>query len=81
MLKKGVKIVFKRKGSVLYGEIPQLDHVDLDIFHRVRQLMEIKAYVGGNIIPDSVRMVVNNKVYEMHTDKHNNVIFRCYEKT
>ena len=42
--------------------------------------MEISAYVGGNVVPDSVRMVVNNKVFEMHTDKHNNIIFRMYEK-
>lgn len=74
MQNKGVKSVFKRNSfGSLVGQFPFLDFNEIDLCYNIKEIIEDSK-------ADSVRVVVGNKVFEMHTDKHSNIIFRAYEK-
>lgn len=70
MQNKGVKSVFKVKNGFILGHYP-IGH-----FGHTFNLISFFQHNGVS----SVRVVVGNMVIEAHTDKHNNIIYREYEK-
>ena len=75
MQKNSIKSVFiKSSIGLLSGNVPVLEAGEIDLFFDIKELYE-------NHHPNNIRVVVGYKVYEMHMDKHKNIIFRCYEKS
>lgn len=73
MQKNSFKSVFKYRNGWLFGNFPVMP----ESYVQIAQCMQ------GSLTAfklKSIRMVVGNKVFEMHTDKYQNVIFRTYEK-
>ena len=74
MQKNRVKSVFVMHQGRLIGSFPLMTKEDTLCVMRM-QMAFLESHAK------SIRMVVGNQVFEMHTDKYNNVIFRSYEKT